>query len=254
MVAKQFSMTAGAVALTLSLAACGTGGTSTDTDAMDEALLGQADNSDPALTVALEDQIMVDQDLSNQSNQNAALPGNVVSSAPIPDTLDTMQDAQDAISGGRLLTAPLPIAVEDGNGRSAAQGQTTQGAMAQRQAGDPAVNSCSGTMQYGIEWAATLPRAFTIYSGAEVIEASGYNQDHCRMRVVSFRTRVPMDHLINWYYTRAIRSGFSAEHQLRHGNNVLGGFRERDEAAFYLVFAPLSGGGTTVDVVVSNGT
>ena len=162
MVANQISTRAGVIALALSLAACGTGDSNADTDAMDEALLGEADNSDPALTVALEDQIMVDQDLSSQSNQNAALPGNVVSSAPIPETLDTLQDAQDAISNGRLLTAPTPVAVEDGDGRSAAQGETTQGAMAQRQAGDPAVTSCSGTMEFGIEWAATWPRAFNI--------------------------------------------------------------------------------------------
>ena len=74
------------------------------------------------------------------------------------------------------------------------------------------------------------------------------------MRVVSFRTRVPMEHLINWYYPPPIRSGLPAAQQLRHANTVLGGFREPDEAAFYLVFAPLSGGGTTVDIVVSNGS
>lgn len=254
MLANRISTGAGVALLALSLAACGTGGPDTDTEAMDEALLGEADNSDPALTVALEDQIMVDPDLTGQSNQNAALPGNAVSGAPIPETLDTMQDAQAAIDNGRLLSAPEAIAVEDGDGRSAAQAQTTQGAMAERQASDPQVESCSGTVEYGIEWAASLPRAFDVYAGSEVIEASGYNQDHCRMRIVSFRTRVPMEHLIDWYYTRAIRSGFSSEHQLRHGNNVLGGFREQDEAAYYLVFAPRQGGGTTVDVVVSHGT
>ncbi|MGP1283347.1 MAG: hypothetical protein ACTS1X_10260 [Parasphingopyxis sp.] len=257
MTLNRFSTTA-AIALGLTLAACGTGQTDTDTEALDEALLGEADNSDPALTTALEDQIMVDQELAGQSNANAALPGDAVSGAPIPETLHTMRDAQEAISQGRLLSAPAPTRGEDcvdcADGRSAAQGETTLGAMAERQASDPGVDRCDGTVEYGMAWATTLPRAFDVYPGSEVAEAAGYNQPNCRMRVVSFRTTASMEHLIDWYYTRAVRSGYSSEHQLRHDNNVLGGYRSRDEGAYYIIFAPRRGGGTDVDVIVSNGS
>ncbi|MEM8695650.1 MAG: hypothetical protein AAGE05_06470 [Pseudomonadota bacterium] len=257
MTLNRFSTTAAAIALSLSLAACGTGQTETDAEAMDEALLGEADDSDPALTTALEDQIMVDQELAGQSNANAALPGNAVSGAPIPETLHTMRDAQEAIDAGRLLSAPAPTRGEDcvdcAGSRSAAQGETTLGAMAVRQANEPDVDTCDGTVEYGMGWATTLPSAFTVYPGSEVVEAAGYNQDGCRMRVVSFRSRASTERLIDWYYTRAVRSGYSSEHQLRHDNNVLGGFRARDEGAYYLIFAPRRGGGTDVDVIVSNG-
>ncbi|WP_299321464.1 hypothetical protein [Parasphingopyxis sp.] len=248
--ANRFAIGA-AAALSLSLAACGTGETETDTEAMDEALLGEADNSDPALTTALEDQIMVDQDLAGQSNTNAALPGDAVSGAPIPETLHTVSDAQAAIDGGRLLSAPEPTQGEERVGRSAGQGETTLGAMAETQAAD--VDVCDGTVEYGMAWASSLPPEFNPYPGSEVAEAAGYDEAGCRMRVVSFRSSAEMDRLIDWYYTRAIRAGYSSEHQLRHGNNVLGGFRERDEGAYYIVFAPRRGGGTAVDVVTSAG-
>lgn len=242
-----------ALALSVALGACGTGGTETDTEAMDEALLGEADNSDPALTAALEDQIMVDQDLAGQSNANAALPGDAVSGAPIPETLHTVSDAQQAIDTGRLLSAPEPTVGEERvghSGRSAGRGETTLGAMAANQ---PDVDTCDGTVEYGLAWASSLPPEFRPYPGSEVVEAAGFNQSGCRMRVVSFRSTASMARLIDWYYTRAIRAGYSSEHQLRHDNNVLGGFRERDEGAYYIIFAPRRGGGTAVDVITSAG-
>ncbi|MGP1352962.1 MAG: hypothetical protein ACTS1Z_06535 [Parasphingopyxis sp.] len=249
--AKNFACGA-AVALSLALGACGTGEQAeTDADAMDEALLGEADNSDPALTTALEDQIMVDQDLAGQSNANAALPGDAVSGAPIPETLHTVSDAQAAIDARRLLSAPEPTVGRERDGRSAGRGETTLGRMADSQAAD--LDVCDGTVEYGMAWASSLPPEFNPYPGSEVVEAAGFNQSGCRMRVVSFRSSADMDRLIDWYYTRAIRAGYSSEHQLRHNNNVLGGFRERDEGAYYIIFAPRRGGGTAVDVVTSAG-
>ena len=251
MMLNRFSTAAG-LALCLGLAACGTGQTETDTEALDDALLGEADDSDPALTTALEDQIMVDQQLAGQSNANAALPGDAVSGAPIPETLHNVRDAEQAIAERRLLSAPEPTVnadQADGAGRSAGHGETTLGAMAERQDVDP----CDGAVTYDMAWAASLPPEFAAYPGSEIVEAAGYNQDGCRMRVVSFRSAASADRLIDWYYTRAIRTGYSSEHQLRHGNNVLGGFRERDEGAYYIIFAPRRGGGTNVDVVTSAG-
>lgn len=256
MTLNRFSTLAGTMALALALASCGTGQSETDTEALDEALLGEADNSDPALTTALEDEIMVDSDLSDQSNARAALPGDAVSGSPIPETMHTAADAQAAISAGRLLSAPEATVGEDCpqcDGRSAGQGETTLGAMADRQASSPDVQTCSGTVEYSMDWALTLPRAFDVFPGSEVVEAAGYNQDHCRMRVVSFRTNASMQRMIDWYYTRAVRSGYSSEHQLRHDNHVLGGFRARDEGAYYIIFAPRSGGGTSIDIITSNG-
>ena len=257
MTLNRFSTKTAALALVLTLAACGTGQTESDAEALDQALLGEADNSDPALTTALEDQIMVDQTLAGQSNANAALPGDAVSGSPIPETLHTVSDAQQAISQGRLLSAPAPNEGEEctecSTGRSASQGQTTLGAMANNRTNEPDFDSCSAPVEYGLQWANGLPRAFNVYPNSEIVEAAGHNTDGCRMRVVSFRSSASMQRLLDWYYTRAVRSGYSSEHQLRHDNHVLGGYRSRDEGAYYIIFAPRRGGGTDVDVIANNG-
>ncbi|MCA1750000.1 MAG: hypothetical protein LC634_10935 [Sphingomonadales bacterium] len=102
-------LTAGGAAAALVLGACGTDQHITDDpDEIDEQILGAADNSDPALTEALEDQIMVDPDLAEQSNAHAALPGEAVSGAPVPDTTHSLADAREAIEAGRLLSTPRP--------------------------------------------------------------------------------------------------------------------------------------------------
>jgi len=256
MTLNRFSTLTAAIALSLTLAACGTGQTEADAEALDSALLGEADNSDPALTAALEDQIMVDQDLAGQSNANAALPGDAVSGSPIPETLHSAADAQEAISAGRLLSAPAPTEGEECaecDGRSAGRGETTLGAIAGRQSDEPQFATCDAPVEYGMQWANALPRAFNVYPGSEVVEAAGHNEEGCRVRVVSFRTNASMQRLLDWYYTRAVRTGYSSEHQLRHDNNVLGGYRARDEGAYYIIFAPRPGGGTDVDIIANNG-
>lgn len=250
---NTFSSRAGAIALALALVACGTGQNADE--ASDAELIGEADDSDPALTAALEDEIMVDRDLETQSNENMALPGRTVSGAPVPDTLHTAADAQRAISAGRLLDAPEATRGDEEcpqcGARSAARGETTLGALADEQASTPDFEPCPEPVEYGMGWAARLPRAFDVYPNAELLEAAGKDTEQCHLRVVSFRTTASMDRLIDWYYTRAIRTGYSAEHQLRHGDHVLGGYRARDEGAYYIIFAPRSDGGTDVDIIAN---
>jgi hypothetical protein len=258
MAVNIFSKPVWALALGIALASCGTGQSDEQhPEAIDEQILGDADNSDPALTAALEDEIMVDPDLAGQSNRNAALTGDAVSGAPVPDTLHSPRDAQRAISDGRLLSAPAPTEGEDceecASGRSAGRGETTLGALADRQATEPEFRECPEPVAYGLQWASTLPRAFEVYPGSEVVEAAGKNTPGCRLRVVSFRSTASMQRLLDWYYTRAIRTGYSSEHQLRHGNNVLGGYRASDEGAYYIIFAARSDGGTDVDIIATGG-
>ena len=62
-----------------------------------------------------------------------------------------------------------------------------------------------------------------------------------------------MQHVVDYYYTRATKSGFSAEYVLRDGQYALGGTRAVDEGAFYITFTPRKDGGTDVDIVANNG-
>lgn len=251
---NRFSTTVAGLALAFAVTACGTG-ESGDAEQLDQEILGEADNSDPALTEALENQIMVDPELAGGSNTNAALPGDAVRGSPVPETLHSVADAQSAISQGRLLSAPAPTEADEEcvecSGRSAARGETTLGALAERQANEPDFRECPEPVAYGMEWAQRLPRAFNVYPRGEVIEAAGKDTPGCRIRVVSFRTNAGMQRLLDWYYTRAVRSGYSSEHQIRHGNHVLGGYREAGELAYYIIFAPRRGGGTDVDIIAN---
>ena len=69
-----------ALAAALSLAACGEGGT--DVADINNEIIGN--DSDPALTSALEDQILVDPALTQQSNRNAVRPPETPTQAQYP--------------------------------------------------------------------------------------------------------------------------------------------------------------------------
>src|SRR3546814_9116114 len=78
-------------------------------------------------------------------------------------------------------------------------------------------------------WANRMPAEFPVYPKAKLMEAAGADGGGCDLRVVSFVTNQPMQNVIDYYYTKAIRSGFDAEHQLMNGEHVLGGVRKKGE-------------------------
>src|SRR4051812_29641101 len=91
--------TAGAIALLIGLAACSKG---KDVDAVHKELVGNGaggDQTHPALTSALEDQIMVDPSLSQQKG-GGSRPGTAPAQAPIPSTAP-------APGGNAVATGPL---------------------------------------------------------------------------------------------------------------------------------------------------
>ena len=64
------------------LAACGSASDETELASLDNQIVGN--DADPALTSALEDQILVDPTLSQQSNRNAVRPPESPVQAPYP--------------------------------------------------------------------------------------------------------------------------------------------------------------------------
>ena len=75
----------------------------------------------------------------------------------------------------------------------------------------------------------------------------------CDIRVASFTTPTARQNVVDYYYTRARMSGYSAEYQVRDGEHVLGGVRDHDGGAYFITFNAASGGGTAVDIVANNG-
>ncbi|HEX9963520.1 MAG TPA: hypothetical protein VGB04_00885 [Allosphingosinicella sp.] len=206
-----------ALAAALALAACSRGGG-------EDNLAALGNDADPAVTSALNDQILVDSNLANQSNRNAARPSPTPAAASYP-----------APDGG---AAPAPA--KGASPAAAAIGQGGKGC------------SDAARFDYNMAWANRLPQSFPVYPGGRVIEAAANNQSGCSTRVVTFATADHWQRVLDWYHTRAVRSGYSSEHQVRDGDHILAGGKESDKGAFFLVVTPKPKG-SEVALIANNG-
>jgi hypothetical protein len=160
-------------------------------------------DTDPALTSALEDQILVDPSLAQQSNRNALRPPE----AP--------------------LQAPYPAATPASAGTGA---------------GDLLPGSCAAEVEYGLGWLKRLPDTFAVYPGARVTDAAGNERGTCNLRVVTFRSPAQAERLLDFYAERVAAAGYSTERQVRGADRILGGTNETIGAAYYVVVTPVRGG------------
>ena len=238
-----------AVALALPLGACGKKGKDQSLAALDAQLTNNA--VDPALKGALADQIVVDPKLAVQSNRNAVRAPDRPASAALPvldgDAGKAQAEAQ-RIAGGKLLSAPAPTQGE------AMASTVTLGALAREQARrGGGMSGCSAKLGYAMQWASRLPEPFTLYPGAQLMEAAGADRDGCTLRAASFVTPASKQSVIDYYYTMAKRAGFAAEHRMLGGDHVLGGSRQNDGSAYFIVFTDAPGGKTSVDILADHG-
>jgi hypothetical protein len=236
------------ILLPLALAACGTGAADGNVDSLDNEL-ASANATDPALMSALQDQIMVDPNLGSQANRDAIRPAGQPYSAPMPS--ETIATNSNPAPAEQLLKAPAPVAGKCEECVAATQ-STTLGALAARQK-DGRTKGCASTLQYSARWATRLPADLPLHPQARVTEAAGTTGGACALRVIAFSAPVAMTTMIDWYYTRAIRGGYTAEHRTDGDQHVLGGTRDRDDAAYVVFLTARADGGTDVDLVANNG-
>jgi hypothetical protein len=198
-----------ALAALLALSACGWFGGDEKVDA--------ANDSDPEVAAALNDQILVDANLDNQSNRN----------------------------GGRAPAGPANSTYPAGDSAAAGGGAAAPAALGKNCA-DPA------RFDYNMSWAGRLAPNFPVYPGGRVTEAAANNSSGCSTRVVTFATADSWQRILDWYHTRAVRAGYSSEHQLRDGDHVLAGSNAKDNGAFYLIVTPKPKG-SEVALIANNG-
>ncbi len=186
----------------LVLAACG-GDSGTDASV-------NADHSDPLMTAALADQIMIDPDMvdRNDANQLASF-ADPDGSMPRPDA------GPEAAAAARAEALRL---VGDSSSF-----REVPAAQAGEPAPDAALARCAAAAQPSFRWAAAMPQAFPIYPRGAVLEAAGSDAGGCSLRVVSFATAVTVDDVLAFYVTRASAAGFAVEHYAADGVNVLSG-------------------------------
>ncbi len=203
-----------ALGAALALAACNRGGG-------EDNLADLANDSDPAVTSALNDQILVDENLVAQSNKNAARP------SPTP-------------AGASY---PAPEAAPSAPGKGAGPAAALTGG-----------KGCSDARRfdYNMAWANRLAPNFPVYPGGKVTEAAANNSGGCSTRAITFATADNWQRVLDWYHTRAVRAGYSSEHQVRDGDHILAGGNDRDKGAFYLIVTPKPKG-SEVALIANNG-
>lgn len=223
------------------------------TRASDELSDAEVSNAaDPQLASALQEQIMVDPQLGRQANSDAIRPPSQPYSGAVPS--DAVAANTDTIDTNGLMKAPAPVAAGAGCTQcAAAREAVTLGGLAARQK-NAGTAKCAASLQYSAGWAQRLPADLPLYPQARVTEAAGTEGGQCALRVVSFSAAQPMQNLLDWYYTRAVRAGYSSEHQVDGKQHILGGTRARDDGAYVLYMTARADGGTDIDLVANNGS
>ncbi|MCW3845920.1 hypothetical protein OF829_01610 [Sphingomonas sp. LB-2] len=228
----------------LALAACSSAGN-------DEDASNGANGVDPALASALQDQIMVDPALSQQANGDSVRPPGQPYSGGVPT--DGVAANTDAVNNGDLMHAPAPTTADKNCTQcEAGRESNTLGGLAARQK-DGRTSGCAANVQYGAGWAQRLPADLPLYPQARVTEAAGTDGGKCQLRVVSFSAAQPLNVMVDWYYTKAVRAGYTAEHQIDGEQHILGGTRDRDGGAYVIYLTSRPDGGTDIDLVANNG-
>ncbi|WP_448661891.1 hypothetical protein ACG3SL_14560 [Sphingomonas sp. CJ20] len=206
---------------------------------------------DPQLAGALQDQIMVDPQLGQQANSDAIRPANQPYSGAVPN--DAVAANTDKFDTTGLMKTPAPtVAGKDCAQCAAARESVTLGGLAQRQKGGN-TSQCAASLTYSASWAQRLPADLPLFPQARVTEAAGTEAGKCALRVVSFSSPQPMQTMLDWYYTRAVKAGYTAEHQIDGKEHILGGTRARDDGAYVLFLTNRPDGGTDIDMVVNHG-
>ncbi|WP_404479855.1 hypothetical protein [Novosphingobium sp. BL-52-GroH] len=206
-----------------------------------------ASETDPALSGALGDQIMVDPEMSGEQGAAVAPNGGQITIPPqdrTPEAIAAAKKQAAQLVGGTLKAAPAPA---PGGANALAQSAATAAQVAAESKAASA--DCSAKVQYSNTWAAKLPAEIPVYPRGAVQEAAGIDGNGCALRVVNFATPVSVDDVVSFYYTKAAAAGYGAEHKLDGSDHVLGG---RKGGKAYVVYArKLDSGLTEVDLVTS---
>jgi len=205
------------------------------------------DGQDAAVTGVLADNILVDPDLGDQSNRNAAIAPvgeDAVPSETLPaGALAAQRDAAKVRIGPRGLMHAPAARTDAAAGRG-----PTLGAIA---AARPHAADCADKIAYRMDWASRMPAPFAVYPRANLKEAAGVETAQCDIRAVNFTTAVPVGEVIDFYYTLARRAGYSAQHETSGDEHVLGGGTPGQRQAYVVFARPRANGGSDVDIVTT---
>ena len=210
----------------LMLIACGG---SEDTASLNDldAKLGGKNEADPALTAALEDQILVDPALRGQSNGDAIRPAPKPYQSPIPKGEGLKTDPASTKTLGDLASTQSDVAKDSFNG-------------------------CGLSVNYAMSFAAKLPVDMPLFPKSRVTEAAGSDDNGCKLRAVSHNSSAAIGDVAAHYAASGRRAGYSVGAKPEGKGQLITGKRAADGGAFYVILTPVSDG-TQADLVINNG-
>jgi len=199
--------------------------------------------SDPAVTSALGDEIMVDPELAGQQGSDGVSNIELPPERRTAEAIAAIKAEAVKLAGGTIRSAPAPSGDSD-VGKLVESAATAAQVAAAAKTGKV---DCAGKVRYSANWVNSLPDVLAVYPQGAVQEAAGTDSDGCQLRVVSFITPVAASDVVDFYYTRVLSDGYDARHQADGEDHVLGG---QKGGAAYLVYArKLDNGLTEVDLV-----
>ena len=227
------------MAMTLMLAACGAPRASDMPDPQrsgSAALLG-----DPAVAAAIAAPIMVDPGLAQMANADTIRP------PTLPDPVAVPADALGlaaAMPATGVRAAPAPAG--DCAGCRAARRALTLAALAELSGTGAA---CTAGIGYASGWALDLPAAIQPPPDARIVESAGNDAPGCRLRAASLLSPSPVQHVLDWFHTRAAAAGFATQHRADTDDHLL--TARRGEQSFSVFLSPGDGGGTDIRLVAA---
>lgn len=188
---------------------------------------------DPLTRQALNEQIMVDPDLAQQNEANAALTGGTDHSLPpVIATREAIEaaklEAADLVGGTANLRPPGTPKAADPLPEVALYSVTE---LAKLTSGNAA---CADKASFTARWAARMPKVLPIYPHGNTIEAAGIDTAGCALRAVRFLTPVSREDVLAFYAAIARKAGLSVAYARAEDIDVLQGAQGNRRYAVYV--------------------
>ncbi|GAM04865.1 hypothetical protein [Novosphingobium sp. MBES04] len=204
--------------------------------------------SDPAMSGALGEDIMVDPEMAGQAGAALEADEGEVSLPPADRSPEAIRDAR--AKAEKLVGHPIQPAPEARQGGVNVLTESAATAAQVAKATKLAKTDCTAKLAFSNTWAAKVPTALPVYPRGAVQEAAGVAGEGCAMIVVNYATPIGAGDVVAFYHAMADKAGYSAQVR-RTGTNYAIGGRKGDAA--YVVYAGPSGPGTTEVNLVTTG-
>jgi len=194
----------------------------------------QRAEQDPAVSAALNEQLMTDPDLARINSDNRALAGGGPARAAIPleDRSPEALARARADAAALLGRAPVPAPPASAPALPAHPRDTL--ALAAAAALGPASSECIGKLEYGFIWAARMPGALPVYPRGHAQDAAGTDRDGCALRAVAFVTPVPAEEVAAFYWSALSRAEVAAEHRMAGADHLVIGRRGAGQGTAFI--------------------